>query len=243
MIQAMREACSNYVRNDIRETFARACREVLGGHDSWNVVVDDRDEDAQTLLFNYPPAVTVDSSTAYVEPAVRLEFGSRGEQWPTAKVSIQPYAAEQFPDVFEKPGTEVTALTAERTFWEKTTILHQEANRPEVKPMPERCSRHYYDLTMLADSQVKAKALEEISLLESVVNHKKHFFRCGWAEYDAAKPGTLTLLPPEYRLKNLREDYRRMQVMMFGDAPGFDQVLETLEELQNEINSYASQQD
>lgn len=240
MIQAMGEACSSYVRNDIRETFARACREVLGEHDSWNVAVDDRDEDGQTLLFHYPPAVMIDSSTAYVEPAVRLEFGSRGEQWPTEHISVQPYAAEQFPEVFEKPGAEVTALTAERTFWEKATILHQEANRPEVKPMPERCSRHYYDLTMLADSQVKAKALEEISLLESVVHHKKHFFRCGWAEYDTAKPGTLTLLPPEDRLKSLGDDYRRMQVMMFGDAPDFDQILETLEKLQNEINSHAN---
>jgi hypothetical protein len=34
--------------------------------------------------------------------------------------------------------------------WEKATILHAEAYRPESKKLPLRYSRHYYDLAMMA---------------------------------------------------------------------------------------------
>ena len=161
MIADMTAACARYVQNDICQLLEDACDTALGQcNETWHVKVDERDPDAQTLLFVYPPAVTIDLSTAYIEPAVRLEFGSRGDPWPTARVNIQPYAAEHFPNVFTKPQVSVTALTAERTFWEKVTILHQEAHRPEIKSMPDRCSRHYYDLAMLASSSVQA-ALNE----------------------------------------------------------------------------------
>lgn len=237
MIADMAAACCSYVQNDVYQSLTAACGAALAQCDEkWNVEVDERDPDAQTLLFVYPRAVTIDSTTAYIEPAVRLEFGSRGDPWPTACMDIQSYAAECFPDVFVKPQVEVTALTAERTFWEKATILHQEAHRPETKLMPDRCSRHYYDLTMLARSSVRKSALQDLSLLETVVQHKKHFFRCGWAGYDTAQPGTLRLLPPEERLKALREDYRQMRVMFFRAPPTFDEIQKVLGDLEKEIN-------
>jgi len=238
MIADMATACADYVQNDICQALAAACDTALAQCDEkWNVQVDEGDPDAQTLLFIYPPAVTIDSSTAYIEPAVRLEFGSRGDPWPTACMDIQPYAAEHFPGVFVKPQVRVTALTAERTFWEKATILHQEFHRPETKLMPDRYSRHYYDLTMLARSSVRKSALQQLSLLETVVQHKKYFFRCGWASYDTAQPGTLRLLPPEERLKALRDDYKQMQVMMFRAPPPFDEIQKVLGGLEDEINA------
>lgn len=239
MITGMAVACADYVQNDICQSLRAACDTALGQCDGkWNIEIDERDPDAQTLLFVYPPAVSIDLSTAYIEPAVRLEFGSRGDPWPTACMDVQPYAAEHFPHMFAKPHVRVTALTAERTFWEKSTILHQEAHRPPTKPMPSRGSRHYYDLAMLAESPVRQSALQQLALLETVVRHKKHFFRCGWAGYDTARPGTLRLVPPDEYLKSLREDYRQMQVMMFQNPPTFDEIREILGDLEKEINSY-----
>ena len=51
----------------------------------------------------------------------------------------------------------------ERTFWEKATILHHEAHRPENSVMPSRYSRHYYDLYRLAHSDVKVHYLQDIA--------------------------------------------------------------------------------
>ena len=42
---------------------------------------------------------------------------------------IRPYAFDVLPEVFENPACEVVAIAAERTFWEKATILHKEAHR------------------------------------------------------------------------------------------------------------------
>jgi hypothetical protein len=84
----------------------------------------------------------------------------------------------------------VQCIKAERTFWEKATILHHEAFRPEGSAKPDRYSRHYYDLARLAQSPVKEAAFSDLSLLASVVASKEPFYPRGWARYDLAKPGT-----------------------------------------------------
>ena len=100
----------------------------------------------------------------------------------------------------------------------------------------DRISRHYYDLAMLAHSKYKPAAIEDLQLLARVVEHKKCFFRCGWANYDQAKPGSLCLLPRPQRLAGLQRDYAQMSSMFFGDRPSFDDVLQILADLENEIN-------
>ncbi len=131
----------------------------------------------------------------------------------------------------------MNAILAKRTFWEKTTILHQEANRVEGKLIPSRYSKHYYDLAMMAKSEVKKEALDDIGLLEDVAEFKKKFYACAWAKYDNAKVGTLKLLPPEFRYKELKDDYRAMRNMIFGKYIDFEEIIETLRELEIEINS------
>lgn len=51
-------------------------------------------------------------------------------------------------------------LNAERTFWEKATILHQYAHLPETKEIKSRHSRHYYDFYKLLNSTIKQEALK-----------------------------------------------------------------------------------
>lgn len=117
--------------------------------------------------------------------------------------------------------------------------MHQEFHRPAEKNVPPRYARHYYDLAMLADSRYKAEALADPALLQLVVEHKQCFFRCGWARYDTARPGTLHLAPAEFRCPGLRTDYNAMRVMFFGEVPGFDDIVSTLVDLEKEFNSHA----
>lgn len=169
----------------------------------------------------------------------RLVTGER-DRGVSAETRATPYAAEQFPALFGQPSCTVTALDAARTFWEKATILHQEAHRSPEKKMPGRNSRHYYDLAMLARSAVRARALADLGLLARVVQHKMGFFRCGWAQYGRAKAGSMRLVPPEFRLKELRDDYADMGVMVFGPPPSFDELLQELRGLEAEINGLKS---
>ncbi|MHA7882126.1 nucleotidyl transferase AbiEii/AbiGii toxin family protein [Nitratireductor rhodophyticola] len=204
----------------------------------WTLSIDEAD--AQTLNFHYPIALPAAEyqGMAYITPRVRLELGARGDPWPVETKDIHPYAAEDFSDFFEDPYTAVTVLSARRTFWEKATALHAEANRPAASATPQYFSRHYYDLAMLLGSDEGKAAAADLELLATVAKHKATFFRSGWANYDAARPGTLRLMPNEARIKDLRADYREMAPMMFDDSPpSFDDILSTIEKLQESINS------
>lgn len=188
--------------------------------------------DGQTVKFGYPNSFS-DKSILQV---IRLEIGALAAWTPAEKREVTPYAAQQYPHLFEKPSTQVLTVLPERTFWEKVTILHREANRPENREFPTRYSRHYYDLSCLANSNVKEKALADIQLLKKVVEFKEKFYRCPWAKYEDAKPGTMKLMPSAFNLVKLEEDYEHMQNMLFGNIPSFQEIMVTIEKLMKEIN-------
>ncbi len=203
----------------------------------WSLEIDAGD--AQTVNFHYPTALPAAEyeAMAYITPRVKLEFGARGDPWPTEERVIRPYAADDYPEFFEDPDTTVTVLSARRTFWEKATALHAEAHRPAESPMPQYFSRHYYDLAMLLDTDEGQAAAADFDLLAQVAKHKATFFRSGWASYDTARPGTLRLIPDEARIKDLRADYRAMTPMIFDETPpSFGDILAKIAALQERTN-------
>ena len=189
-------------------------------------------DDLHALNVIYPASF----SDEYLRPEVRLEIGPLAAWMPYDHYRIRPYAAEAFPQLFNQADCAVQAIRAERTFWEKATILHHEAHRPENSPQPLRYSRHYYDLAMMASAQVKDAALADPALLANVVAFKERFYRRGWARYDLAKPGTFRLVPSEHVLAAVEKDYVQMRNMIFGRYPDFDEIMGTLRKLEAEIN-------
>jgi hypothetical protein len=190
-------------------------------------------DDPFVIDINYPAAFPDE----YLRSEVRLEIGPLASWLPYEDRSTSCYAAEAFPNVFEQRECAVKVIKAERTFWEKATILHHEAYRPEGNAQPARYSRHYYDLAKMAQSPVKEQALADPGLLASVVAFKQRFYPRGWARYDLAKPGTLMLVPEGHVLASVRSDYRAMENMIFGEMPAFEEILSVLQALQEEINA------
>jgi len=141
------------------------------------------------------------------------------------------------PDIFEKSICKINAIVAKRIFWEKATILHQESNRVKEKVLLPRYSRHYYDMTIMAQSTVKQEALDDLELLEQVIDFKNKFYPANWAKFDEAKPNTLKLIPPDFRLNELKKDYKAMEHMIFDKHLKFEEIIETLQALEDEINS------
>ncbi len=128
-------------------------------------------------------------------------------------------------------------LNAERTFWEKATILHQYAHLPEDKKLPPRISRHYYDFFRLLNSEIREKALIETALLERVAIHKSIYFASSWANYSAARKETLMLFPPLRIRKELEKDYVLMEAMFFRKIPEWELIMQTIETFEKEFNS------
>jgi hypothetical protein len=172
----------------------------------------------------------------YLRPEILLEIGPLASWLPSDSFEISSFAAQKFPQVFEKTKCSVNTIVAKRTFWEKATILHHEANRPLDSAMPTRYSRHYYDLAMMVQNEVKDEALADLELLKNVVEFKQKFYPRTWAKYEEAVPGTLKLLPPEFRLDSLEKDYKAMQNMIFDKYISFEEIIEILENLEKEIN-------
>ncbi len=189
------------------------------------------ESERHVVNIRYPAAF----SESYIRPEVRLEIGPLASWVPSSRHTIKPYAYDVLPKVFESPTCEVVAIAAERTFWEKAIILHQEAHRPSL--IPPRYSRHYYDLYKLAASPIRDAAFAQASLLKDVVEFKQRFYPSAWARYDLAIPGTIRLLPRQEQLKNLERDYQEMQVMLFGERPEFSAILDEFQTLEFQINA------
>ena len=190
--------------------------------------------DPSTVVFRYPCAF----GDASILREIRIESGALAAWTPAQICDIVPYAAEHYPQVFKNPAAHVYTVAPERTFWEKATILHREAMRtPDRGLPPGRYSRHYYDLWCLCQSGVKARALDDIPLLDAVVAFKSKFYRCSWAHYELATAADISLMPPEHAKGALEADYRHMQNMIFGPRPPFAEVLETIRDLESEIHA------
>lgn len=188
--------------------------------------------DQQTILCKYPKIF--DSN--YLAQNIRLEIGSLAALTPAIEVEILPIIGEAYPNVF-RIKTNIRTVSAERTFWEKATILHHEANRPESSSMPHRYARHFYDLYKITNSDIKNKALEDKDLLKKVIEFKMKFYPRKWAKYEEALNGRLRLVSAEYRFSEIEKDYRAMSEMIYGNYPKFEDIIKTLKQLENEINS------
>ena len=200
----------------------------------WSLEIDKHDP--QALLFTYP-SVGISFGTTYIRPVLKVEFGARSDNWPQEERTVNSYLSEEYPNILLNVGqVKARTLTIARTFWEKATILHAEFHRKEEDRMPDRYSRHYYDLFCISQSIHKPAILKDLSLLNKVAEHKMVFFRAKWANYESAKAGTLRLLPQQKHIAQLKADYNEMRPMFFSEPPNFDQILEELRSLEEEIN-------
>ena len=174
--------------------------------------------------------------TSYVTQAVRLEIGTLAAWTPSEAVHIVPDIQKIYPMLFDGDFIEVRTVLPERTFWEKATILHHEANRPKELAIPKRYARHYYDLVCIANSRYKDRAFKSFELLEKVVQFKQKFYPRKWAKYEEATTETIRLMPDEYRLKEIKDDYKNMTEMFFGEYPSFEELMNSVLELEKEIH-------
>jgi hypothetical protein len=211
LLESLSDASATLIAGSFLPALQSAVAAVIG--DGGRLFVDGLDP--ESIIFEYPHCL----------PARAYAAGTY----------VRPYAADVFGESFEAPACRVATLAAERTFWEKATLLHERALRPEAKQR-ERISRHYYDVVVISHSVLGLSALGRLDLLQTVARHKDVFFHAARDVYASAKPGTLRLVPPDGLLPMLRADYASMREMFFDDPPTFDTLLAELAALEARIN-------
>ena len=234
-LEGLMDACRVWVQETLQPALASRIQSALG-ETGWKLEVDPDMPDGQCLLFHYP-TVFPSSASAYVRPVVKIELGARSDDWPHVDKSIQPYVTEHFSALDPAPSCVVRVLAAERTFWEKACLLHEETFRPTDKPRKHRMARHYYDLWCLLRAGVGEKALEETALFQRVAEHRELFFRFSWVDYTTHKPGTFRLTPPTEHLSDWKSDYAAMLgPMFFGETPSFEEIITLTADFEKTFN-------
>lgn len=190
-------------------------------------------DDEMVINFYYPQIF----ETKYLRSCVRLEIGPLAEWIPSHITKVKPFAAEQYPDIFTRKETSVLTTDVEKTFWEKVTILHKMAYFPEGKVLPIRYARHLYDVYSLGNSWVKESAFKRKELLEKDVIFKQKFYYSKGSHYEKATLKEVILVPSERIYIELLKDYKAMYNMIYGNIPEFEEIIEFLKILQDEIHS------
>lgn len=226
---------ANWVGGTLQSALETRTRDELGT-EGWTLEVDPDIADGQCLLFHYP-SVFPPTAAGYIPPRVKIELGARSDDWPQEEKPIRPYVLEQFPSLDVNAVTTVRVLAAERTFWEKACLLHEETFRPSDKPRKLRMARHYYDLWCLLRAGLGERALGEKTLFARVAEHRQIFFRQSWVDYSTHRPGTFRLQPATHHLSDWKADYEAMRgPMFFGETPTFEEILEEVREFERRFN-------
>jgi len=231
LLDDLSQSSTKYIQGKMLADLKAIIAAKFGTDKGWQLVCDP--DDSQTVLFEYPALSPKDG---YIRPSVKIELGARSEHWPVSVHRIKSYAKEALKEKVAEPEVVVKTLNAERTFWEKATILHQYAHLPKDKVLPARISRHHYDFFCLLNSEVKAKAIADRDLLERVAVHKSIYFSSAWASYETASKGSLKLSPPQRIVADLKRDFGLMKDMFFGPVPEWSDVLNSIEKFEADFN-------
>jgi len=240
-LDAIKTACQAYIDSKLRVELDALGKEtmVTAGKDpaSLSVVLDDADQDRQSLLIHYPSAV---EKSEYVTPSVKIESGAKSALDPNEDKTIVPYLGPDFTEGDNLAVTEVTTIDPERTFLDKILILHGMTFYFDAKGVLRgngRMSRHYYDVHRLMGAPVGEKACTDDALIEDCVRHARMFFYRAKTGLDTARRGSFRLRPTEPMLDPLRRDYEAMAAMIFGEVPSFETVLESVERAEERLNT------
>ncbi len=234
LAEKLKERVSHYTHNVIQPHLKTAV-DKLGCTKGCAVNVSDNGEELRVF---YPSGVA--NSSGYMREFVLIEFGGRNIVEPHEVHTIEPDIAEAFAGIAFPKAEGVVVLAAERTFWEKVTLIHAQCHRPIAQDR-ERVSRHWYDLAMLAQHETGKRAVTDLKLLGDVIDLKNTFYRSATTHYGLCLSGELRLVPDaENRLK-LAEDYKHMQDagMLNGHLYPMERILDELTALQHQINQLA----
>jgi hypothetical protein len=195
---------------------------------------NDFDTDPLVIELNYK-ALT--DQSAYIQPRVLIEIGSRSLMEPFEERDIQSLVGKQYSEQsFADRPIAIPTVLPKRTFLEKIFLLHEEFQKPAEHIRVDRLSRHLYDLEKLMDTDHGKEAIVDDELYNSIIAHRKKFNIVRGIEYKNHRKDNVNFIPPEEILKDWEKDYQTMQEsMIYGETLSFDKLIKRLEKLRERL--------
>jgi predicted nucleotidyltransferase component of viral defense system len=240
-VEHLKRAGCSFTSNELMEALKAEFRNIqvpenLYSIEAETVRADMPDTDPQTLFVNF---VSLFDPNPYLPDRVKIEFSVRSLKEPSIKRSMRSLLVTHFPNEnYIEENFEVLTIQPNRTLIEKILLLHEEYNRDEcVKMRTERMSRHYYDLFQLSRQDFSSDTLKDNDFIEEIIEHRKYYTRLKRFDYSTLRRGSIGIIPGADILKALELDYAIMRAeMIYGNPPTFEEIIQSMKNLQDEIN-------
>ena len=96
--------------------------------------------------------------------------------------------------------------------------------------------RHTYDIARMIDTPIAENALKNKDLFQSIVAHRRMFIAMKGFDYDTLSPKTIKIIPPDSVIAKWEDDYNRMQTMIYGKLLSFNEIIDKITQLNEQLN-------
>jgi hypothetical protein len=232
-LDRLSERCTAWTSGTLLPALQARLAELLPNDSGWALTTVCKGNETN-LVFSYPGGLQGELGSLL--PHVLVELVPRADDEPNAHCGITSLVHQALPEALGPAMYHVPTLAPERTLLEKAMLLHETVTGHQ--PGSERKSRHYYDLMKLNASGYGAKAMADTSLLSTVVEHRRTFYRYNQMDYNALLREGITIVPPTDHLPDWRGDYIRTSAMIYRDPPTFDELMAAARRFQEAFNHW-----
>ena len=232
-IKYLRKESAKYIRETVLTELIEQLNALGIDRQFYTLTIQDSEistNDPQIIILKYQSDYR---RSPYITDTINIEIGSRSMMEPTEPIMMRSIIAEEFPDTeFADIATPISTVIPQRTFLEKAFLLHEEFQKPSENIRVERMSRHLYDLERLMDTDFADRALNDTSLYQSIVEHRRKLTAISGIDYSTLLPDTINFVPPASVIDNWQDDYFAMQAsMIYGDSLPFGKLIERIKKL------------
>jgi hypothetical protein len=196
----------------------------------------EQESNGEKININFPRMIS--DTSGYQLDYVLLEFGGRNRGHPTVEKQINSYLSEVSDFAYiECPQSIVQVYDPAYILWEKLTALHQFSTMDRA-PNVNRLSRHWYDVDCILRKQI-ADPLNTVAAMENVVEMKTQRWAEKGVDYEDVLRKKIEIVPNSGRLAGISSDYdESIRARMFYGIPdSFEEIIERLVVVQNQLNS------
>lgn len=195
----------------------------------------DSDKDPSVILLHY--SSILEDTISYIPPRVKIEISCLSMDEPVEERNINSLICESFEDEDFDACCKVKTVVPTRTFLEKLFLLAEEFQKDAPRSL--RMSRHLYDLEKLMDTKYGREALDDRTLYDAVIEHRRKYYALKYVNYDLHNPATINFMIPETEMEAWELDYADMRrYFIYGDSLEFDTLMKRIAELEKRVREW-----
>lgn len=236
-LKKLRKASSLFVREALVNTLASQI-ERYGLKDQLSITVEPDGEGDSTypeprhIYIQYQSVLPV--FLDYIKPTITLEVGARSLMEPSVEIPVKTIIQEVLPQInTDVVSVNITTAAPQKTFLEKSFLLHELFSVEHDTLPAKRRSRHLYDLNRMMDRDFAIAAVRDDVLWEHIRHHRERFTSMLGVDYSGDIRDRICLVPPEKYIEDWKKDYQYMcDSMIYGEKPTFTELVESIRELE-----------